>query len=738
MSFLVSDKDDPVAAASEILGQEGSGPVVPKNNVSGFGMVHTVDIVAKSVGVSVAQKAKKSKDKDEGEQRQHILQDVSLRVPAGKLLAIMGGSGSGKTTLLNALAGRSPVPVSGEITFNGGNPKKYFQSGMVAYVEQQDQLLPYISVRETLRYAARLRLPRSMPLAKKFELVESVILELGLKECANTLVGDEWRKGISGGEKRRVSVGVQLLLNPSVIFLDEPTTGLDAFNARSLIETLVSLAHNSGRTIVLSIHQPRSDIFAHFDQIALLARGGRLAYCGPPKAGIEFFESLGFPLIGDMNGADFLIDTIAVDDRTEESAVQTSSNVETIVGAWKQRAVDESYQVIAQSGSGVNGVMFEGRVQGAGFFEQVYILTKRMLANLWEDRLTQWGSIIEIVLMGLIIGCIYYRLDEDPGGVYGRRAAMFLIVSLPNYLGVTFMVYKLSLEIKVFDRERMDKMYSVPAYLASWIGVHFTAYGILAILFSVIVYFMIGFRTDNLGFHFGIFTLNSILQQWIVMGFAYFCIGFARDFAGASLIANTLITFIFLAAGFLVPEPSVPIFIRWFEWLSFATYSFRLNLVNEFKDNVYACPSIARNDTVNLVACDGNSVIASTGFNNDMVVPTIGLFGVLIVKLLIAALMLQYFPVTGSKQGASVSEKKQSKAKEVVQESAIQIDQASLKPPAIMLELKDLSMDLDFRKSLSFSKTKPKLETKQILQSVSARFPPGQLTAILGSSGAGK
>ncbi|KAJ3066711.1 hypothetical protein HDU98_010012 [Podochytrium sp. JEL0797] len=422
------------------------------SNIRGFGAIHPISILAQGLGVSVAAK-KGKKSEDSPQQRLHILQNISLHVPAGKLMAIMGGSGSGKTTLLNALAGRPVGKVTGNITLNGEDPKKYFRNGMVAYVQQHDNLLPFVTVRETLRYAARLRLPRTMRLTKKYELVESVILELGLKECADTLVGDEWRKGISGGEKRRVSVGVQLLMNPSLIFMDEPTTGLDAFSARSLIETLVSLAHKTNRTIVLSIHQPRSDIFSCFDEIALLARGGRLAYCGSPRGSVRFLEQLGFPLLGEMNGADFIVDTVNIDDRTDESEVESKQTVDKIVQAWGAHV--EKYGL---GGGGSLSTLnkdpervfeivdFDSRVQGAGFFEQVDVLTRRMLTNMWEDRLTMWGSVLEVIVMGLIIGAIFWRPNHDPSGMYQRKSALYTCCAMQNYLGVMFMVYKLSLE----------------------------------------------------------------------------------------------------------------------------------------------------------------------------------------------------------------------------------------------------------------------------------------------------
>ncbi len=156
-------------------------------------------------------------------------------------------------------------------------------------VLQNDYLLPNLTVRETLRFAADLRLPRSMREADKSARVEEVILELGLKECANTRIGSDLVRGVSGGEKRRVSVAVQLLTDPSLLFLDEPTTGLDSFSALNLMEALVKLARQN-RTIIVSIHQPRSDIFRLFDSVLLLSRGQPI-YFGPRRRMVKYFEA---------------------------------------------------------------------------------------------------------------------------------------------------------------------------------------------------------------------------------------------------------------------------------------------------------------------------------------------------------------------------------------------------------------------------------------------------------------
>jgi ABC-type multidrug transport system ATPase subunit len=151
-----------------------------------------------------------------------LLSNVNLSFNSGQVVGIMGASGSGKTTLLNALSGRSEVDhMKGDILFNNSDPDGFYRN--IAYVQQNDYLYPYLTVRECLQYTAELRLATSSK--EKYRTVEDVILELGLKDCADTIIGNDWRKGISGGERRRVSVAVQLLVNPSLIFLDEPTTG---------------------------------------------------------------------------------------------------------------------------------------------------------------------------------------------------------------------------------------------------------------------------------------------------------------------------------------------------------------------------------------------------------------------------------------------------------------------------------------------------------------------------------
>lgn len=191
----------------------------------------------------------------------------------------MGPSGSGKTSLLSIMGARAQklMKVSGSVTFNGAPLTKRLKR-QVGYVLQDDLLYESLTVEETLGYAAALRLPREMSAADKAKRVDDVITALSLEGCRKTVIGGFFRKGISGGERKRTSVGHELLINPSIMFLDEPTSGLDSTTAMHLLQMLQFLA-KGGRVIVTTIHQPSSRIYQTLDNLLLLSQGELCVGC---------------------------------------------------------------------------------------------------------------------------------------------------------------------------------------------------------------------------------------------------------------------------------------------------------------------------------------------------------------------------------------------------------------------------------------------------------------------------
>ncbi|KAA3682347.1 ATP-binding cassette, subfamily G (WHITE), member 2 [Paragonimus westermani] len=224
--------------------------------------------------------------------------------------AIMGPTGCGKSTLLDALAGRKdPQKLTGYVLLDGWRQPANVHRHMCGYVVQDNVAINMLTVRENIAFSAALRLPRELRAHERRAKVSSVIEELGLILVADRLLGTEYSRGLSGGERKRTCIGIELVKDPSVLFLDEPTTGLDAYTAGSVMKTLRRLA-DAGRTIVFSIHQPKYSIYRLFDRLTLISDGKMIYHGLSGQAPIDYFSRLGYFLEGYNNPADFLMDTL--------------------------------------------------------------------------------------------------------------------------------------------------------------------------------------------------------------------------------------------------------------------------------------------------------------------------------------------------------------------------------------------------------------------------------------------
>ncbi|KAI0203445.1 hypothetical protein F4808DRAFT_449065 [Astrocystis sublimbata] len=239
-----------------------------------------------------------------------ILNDIRGIAHPGEITAIMGASGAGKTSFLDILARKNKRGhSSGDFYVNGEKVTDADFKSVIGFVDQEDTMLPTLTVHETILTSALLRLPRHMGRAAKEQRAFEVEKQLGIYHIRDSLIGSEEGKGrgISGGEKRRVGIACELVTSPSILFLDEPTSGLDSYNAYNVIECLVNLAKTYKRTVIFTIHQPRSNIVALFDRLILLAQG-KTVYSGPFSRCQEYFDEVGYECPPGFNIADYLVD----------------------------------------------------------------------------------------------------------------------------------------------------------------------------------------------------------------------------------------------------------------------------------------------------------------------------------------------------------------------------------------------------------------------------------------------
>uniref|UniRef100_A0A452YBA4 ABC transporter domain-containing protein n=1 Tax=Aegilops tauschii subsp. strangulata TaxID=200361 RepID=A0A452YBA4_AEGTS len=242
--------------------------------------------------------------------KKKLLQCVTGKLSPGRITAIMGPSGAGKTTFLNAVLGKtSGYKKDGLVLVNGKSGSMQSYKKIIGFVPQDDIVHGNLTVEENLWFSGCCRLSKSMSKADKVLILERVIGSLGLQEIRNSLVGTVEKRGISGGQRKRVNVGIEMVMEPSLLILDEPTTGLDSASSQQLLRALRHEA-SQGVNVCAVIHQPSYTLFNMFDDFVLLARGGLIAYHGPISEVENYFSGLGIKVPDRENPPDYYIDIL--------------------------------------------------------------------------------------------------------------------------------------------------------------------------------------------------------------------------------------------------------------------------------------------------------------------------------------------------------------------------------------------------------------------------------------------
>ncbi|XP_035387509.1 ATP-binding cassette sub-family G member 8 [Electrophorus electricus] len=574
--------------------------------------------------------------------KQTAIRDLSLRVHSGQMLAVIGSSGCGKTSLLDIITCRDEggTKKSGEILINGKACTRSLVKKSIAHVRQDDRLLPHLTVRETLAFVARLRLPTHFSQAQRDQRVDDVIAELRLRQCANTRVGNSYVRGVSGGERRRVSIAVQLLWNPGILILDEPTSGLDSFTAHNLVITLYRLARGN-RLVLLSVHQPRSDIFQLFDLVVLLSSGSAV-YCGPAKDMVPYFTSLGHPCPRYCNPSDYYVDLISVDRRSPEKeaeclervrvlSVQFAANVKnTDDFMWKWQDQDAPTPESLQEAPPVNKAETsiplskqEDRLPGR--LHQFTTLARRQVFNDYRDLVTLLVHGLEALLMSLLVGFLYFGLAEQQLSMQDTVSLLYMMGALTPFAVVLDVIAKCHSERAMLYHELEDGLYSVTPYFFAKVLGELPEHCVFTLVYGLPIYWLAGLNAEPDRF------LLNLLLVWLIVYcsrcMALFVAAALPTLQTSSFLGNSFFTVFYLTGGFVISLDNMWPVASWFSYISFMRWGFDGMLQVQFRGLTYQVQ--LGNLTINV---DGIKVVEAMHMNQF---PLFSCYLVLIAVILV-------------------------------------------------------------------------------------------------------
>ncbi|KAM3752307.1 hypothetical protein ACB098_03G007800 [Castanea mollissima] len=483
-----------------------------------------------------------------------ILSDITGALKPGVLTALIGVSGAGKTTLLDVLAGRKTSGyIEGHIKI-GGYPKVQETFDRVSgYCEQTDIHSPQITVEESVIFSAWLRLSPQIDSKTKAEFVNEVLETIELDGIKDALVGVPGINGLSNEQRKRLTIAVELVSNPSIIFMDEPTTGLDARAAAIVMRAAKNVA-DTGRTIVCTIHQPSIDIFEAFDELIVLKSGGHQRILSiaffPPT--FIFFNIPGVPKIGNnYNPATWMLEVTSISAEAELGAYFSQK--------YRDSALyEKNMELVRQLSSpplGSTDLYFPTRFSPNGWGQ--------LKSCLWKQHLAYWSPaynlmcIMHTLVTTLIFGVLYW--DQNLFNIFGSMYVAVIFLGINNCSTVLPYV---ATERTIMYREIFAGMYSSWAYSLAQVIVEIPYLFIKTAIFVTTSYPMIGYYGSAYKLFWYFYTIFCSLLSFNYLGMLL--VSLTPNFIVAAILASAFYTTFNLFAGFLIPK-------LWWIWMYYLT-----------------------------------------------------------------------------------------------------------------------------------------------------------------------
>ncbi|EXF83814.1 multidrug resistance protein CDR1 [Colletotrichum fioriniae PJ7] len=713
--------------------------------------------------------------------RRHILHNVTGQVQPGEMLLVLGRPGSGCTSLLKVISNQRNEfhHVSGDVRYGnlGHREARQFRNQVVMNTED-DLHFPTLEVKNTIEFVTSNKIPGSLPESSAnpkdylSQKTDAILESLSISHTKNTMVGDEVIRGVSGGERKRVSIAEVMATQAPVQCWDNSTRGLDASNALDFARVLRKMADGEHKSIVATLYQAGNGIYDLFDKVLVLAEG-REIYYGPTTEAKQYFEDMGFECTPGANVSDFLTsvsvpterqirpkyeDKIPTSPADFEDAYKTSALFERMaqqMNALSEKSLSNEVESLlklrdAEKNRSLPFLSRQGSPYQVSFASQVANCIRRQFQIIWGDRWSNALQIASALIMALVTGSLFYNLPSDSTSIFTRPGALFFPIQLfaMNKMSETTASF---MGRRIISRHKRLAFHRPAAYALASAATDVPLVILAYSLFQLIYYFIVDFQREA-----GHFFTNWFMLILCTLCFSslFRMIGaWCRHFGLASQITGWMTMVFMVYAGYLIPVPSMPVWFRWISWLNPATYTFEAIMAKEMGDLTLDCiqpqliPFGSTYDGSQYRSCtvrgstSGSTIIdGGTYMNAQYSVYKAHIWrnaGILIGFWIFLALMTAVgFEINlHSDSGSNVLFDRRSKQKEAATKGDTEKADASAASHGV--SYMSLSKTVFTFKDISYF-VRHEGKDLQLLRGVSGYVKPGQLVALMGSSGAGK
>ncbi|KAF2070274.1 hypothetical protein CYY_008406 [Polysphondylium violaceum] len=593
MSTDINDGDDdffPIPL-EELVPNFNSGDLIDKINEKKRDNKTGTYVYVRNVTYNV-------KNRENKKERIDLVEDISFYLKPREMTLILGSPGCGKSTIFQLLSGLAKQHnIKGTLLFNGHpiNPINHHRD--VSYVCQDDIHMPTLTVKETFRFALDCQGREGLTSEDKKEIVDDTMELLGLTKARNTVVGNNLLRGISGGQKKRVTIGVNVIKGSNLILMDEPTSGLDSSTSFEIMTYLKQIVVYGYSPALVSLLQPSAQLTSLFDNLMVLTKG-KICYFGPMSQALPYFKKLGFTCPKHNNPAEFFQEVVDQPERysfihppkckSSDDFVQAYrdsslyKDLITTMDAHKDGIVDDTVNPELL----VDSTEEDLPMYPTSIFYQIYICVIRGLRMTSRNYINVLARVFKGVFFGLVIGTLFWRIERNQVGGNDRFGLLFFVMTTIIFSSFAT-INSFFAERTVFYSQKNLHYYKTIAYFTSSVLNDIPAGLVESVIFGSLVYWLCNLHASFIRFMY--FLSILILTDNLSLAFAKFCASVSPTVEIANVLGSVLLSMWLLLSGFTAPKNTIGGWWIWFYYISPYTWIFQGLVINEFTETDYYC-----------------------------------------------------------------------------------------------------------------------------------------------------